>query len=439
MGRRGAAEPRAPKEKAQKMQRPQGMSREAFALLGDSHPIISSQLMSVGKKADVKAKPKPSTKGIPTWQFRPFKSSARSDGLELKRWIKSFKDLNGRVRNDDDGDYYYAKFNKRIQMYRYTDDEYERLLAGDSAGWTKEESDYLMDLCDRFDLKFVVVQDRYEFPGASRSVEDLKERYYAIARRLLASREGGESAVANHTLMRFPFNKEHEAERKAAVHQLLTRTSEQIDEENAILAEYKVIEDRRKMDAAADARRNAAAAAAASAAAAAAKAAAVAAGGGGGGGGIGMAFQPAGVDVAALESAFNAEDLRHAVSFTNEVEPGTPSLFDASLNPAKPPAPGVYFRSACTAATIAGVTATISGGPRVTKAVEQTLGDLGYTSFSAPRYNSRAVCASWIALRSEIIALHEGRGRQGAGRPMPGSSEGADKAGSKRGAARPRR
>jgi DNA methyltransferase 1-associated protein 1 len=108
MSRRGPAEPRAPKEKAQKAQRPQGMSREAFALLGDSHPIISSQLMeSVGKKADVKAKPKPSTKGIPTWQFRGFKSSARTDGLELKRWTKSFKVGRSGVsttRNDDGRD-----------------------------------------------------------------------------------------------------------------------------------------------------------------------------------------------------------------------------------------------------------------------------------------------------------------------------------------------
>lgn len=40
-----------------------------------------------------------------------------------------------------------------------------------------------------------------------RSVEDLKERYYSIARRLLAAREGGEPAVANHTLMRYPYNR----------------------------------------------------------------------------------------------------------------------------------------------------------------------------------------------------------------------------------------
>lgn len=115
---RGGATP-AEKPKKEKLKRPEGMSREAFALLGDSHPIISSQLMGqVGKKNDVKAKPKPSTKGIPTWQFRPFKNSARADGLELSRWTKSFKDLNGRVRHDDDGDYFFAKFNKKVGWTR---------------------------------------------------------------------------------------------------------------------------------------------------------------------------------------------------------------------------------------------------------------------------------------------------------------------------------
>lgn len=47
-----------------------------------------------------------------------------------------------------------------------------------------------------------------QFAGApARSVEDLKDRYYAIARKLLVSREGGDSSVANHTLIRYPYNR----------------------------------------------------------------------------------------------------------------------------------------------------------------------------------------------------------------------------------------
>ena len=117
-GGQGGADPKVVKPKKEKMKRPTGLSREAFALLGDSHPIMSSQLLEgLNKnKKDEKllAKPKPSTKGIPTWQYKGFKNSARTDGLELLRWHKSYKDINGRVREPEDTEYYYAKFNKKV-------------------------------------------------------------------------------------------------------------------------------------------------------------------------------------------------------------------------------------------------------------------------------------------------------------------------------------
>jgi hypothetical protein len=42
--------------------------------------------------------------------------------------------------------------------------------------WSREETDQLFDLCERFDLRFIVIADR--FP-TDRSVEDLKSRYYS--------------------------------------------------------------------------------------------------------------------------------------------------------------------------------------------------------------------------------------------------------------------
>lgn len=47
--------------------------------------------------------------------------------------------------------------------------------------WSRQETDHLFDLCRRFDLRFIVIRDRWDrsrFPD--RSVEDLKERYYEI-------------------------------------------------------------------------------------------------------------------------------------------------------------------------------------------------------------------------------------------------------------------
>lgn len=42
--------------------------------------------------------------------------------------------------------------------------------------WSREETDQLFELCERFDLRFIIIADR--FPS-SRTVEDLKNRYYS--------------------------------------------------------------------------------------------------------------------------------------------------------------------------------------------------------------------------------------------------------------------
>ena len=50
--------------------------------------------------------------------------------------------------------------------------------------WTKEETDYLWDLCEKFDLRFIVIYDRYE-NNRSRGLEELKDRYYSVSKRIL--------------------------------------------------------------------------------------------------------------------------------------------------------------------------------------------------------------------------------------------------------------
>ena len=46
--------------------------------------------------------------------------------------------------------------------------------------------------------------------GKARRVEDLKARYYTLARQLLVAREGGDAAVANHVLVKQPYNAQQE-------------------------------------------------------------------------------------------------------------------------------------------------------------------------------------------------------------------------------------
>ena len=69
--------------------------------------------------------------------------------------------------------------------------------------WTREETDYLFELCKTYDLRFLIIADRYDYDGKSRSIEvmhhchfracscqiqDLKERYYSVTRKILLAR-----------------------------------------------------------------------------------------------------------------------------------------------------------------------------------------------------------------------------------------------------------
>jgi hypothetical protein len=50
----------------------------------------------------------------------------------------------------------------QVQLFRYDDEEWTSLIAPDSGDWTREETDYLVQLADTFDLRFVVMADRYD-------------------------------------------------------------------------------------------------------------------------------------------------------------------------------------------------------------------------------------------------------------------------------------
>ncbi len=50
-----------------------------------------------------------------------------------------------------------------------------------------------------------------QFPGGKpRCCEDLKARYYAVARALAIAREGSEESIANQIIVKHPFNAQHE-------------------------------------------------------------------------------------------------------------------------------------------------------------------------------------------------------------------------------------
>ncbi|KAJ6226380.1 DNA methyltransferase 1-associated protein 1 family member [Anaeramoeba flamelloides] len=109
--------------------------------------------------------------------------------------------------------------------------------------WTKEETDFLLDLCEEFYLKFVIIYDRYNINQKikrNRSIEELKERYYYIARKIINYRYGHQSSL-NLSLMRYKYNRKYEERRTQQLERLNQRTQTEIVNENELLTEIDQI------------------------------------------------------------------------------------------------------------------------------------------------------------------------------------------------------
>uniref|UniRef100_A0A061QNN8 DNA methyltransferase 1-associated protein 1 n=1 Tax=Tetraselmis sp. GSL018 TaxID=582737 RepID=A0A061QNN8_9CHLO len=240
-----AADPGKSKSSEKKPTRPEWMSREAFALLDTTHPIVPSALSVNKGPKGIREKPKASARGKITWQWQAFRNPARQDGLELMHWVKCFKDVSGRIRAAEEGEYPFAKFNKKPAMVMYTDEEYNSLLAVSDAKWSRAETDYLMGLCEQFDLRWPVIADRFHFDGGPpRTMEELKSRYYSLARLLLIARNG-EDNVANLEVVRNPYNFAHEVDRKRQLALAWARSTGMENPEDArVLEEAAAIEAR---------------------------------------------------------------------------------------------------------------------------------------------------------------------------------------------------
>lgn len=146
----------------------------------------------------------------------------------MQHWIKA--------ANANRSTYPFAYTEKHDSVIKYTDEEYDKYLADLDPDWSKEETDYLMDLCQQYNMRFILITDRYSYQQKSRSMEDLKDRYYTICRTLAKERASGQDP-----LYQYAFDKTREVERKQALETLAGRTKEQMDEEAALLVEIQRI------------------------------------------------------------------------------------------------------------------------------------------------------------------------------------------------------
>ncbi|KAJ1495871.1 hypothetical protein T484DRAFT_2938110 [Baffinella frigidus] len=207
-----------------------GLNREVYALTGSTEVVEKTTTAPVfGKKRRLAHKQV-------QWEWLTFSSSARPD-LDLKHWQKKG------VQKED---YPFAKFNKHLTLVVYSDDEYAKLL--ENEGWTREKTDKLMKMVQRFDMNFVVIQDRWDGgEGGGGSVEILKDRFYSVQRVLTESRGTEEAAKdkeaeTENILLTKPFNRQYEEDRKSAQEKAFTRSPDMDKAEQDILDKARKIE-----------------------------------------------------------------------------------------------------------------------------------------------------------------------------------------------------
>ncbi|KAF8897712.1 hypothetical protein BD779DRAFT_1492188 [Infundibulicybe gibba] len=220
----------AGKPTVQSTRKPEGISRELYSLIGPSAPSLAAQLA----KPRLKQKPNLSGSGKVKWEWRSFKNEARSDSLELGHWVKA--------STDPSAEYPFAKYNVTGNVYTYSQDEYTQFLEDNE--WSKEETDYLFALVQEYDARWYIIHDRYDYPSTTaRMLEDLKDRYYSVCRKLVRNRPwAGDEASKIQLISSFQFDKERELTRKKYIMSLENRTPEQLAEEEALYIEIKRLE-----------------------------------------------------------------------------------------------------------------------------------------------------------------------------------------------------
>lgn len=156
-------------------------------------------------------------------------------------------------------DYHYAKFNVKLDKPEYTEEQYEQHLM--SEDWDKAETDYLVSLVTEYDIRWILIADRYDYQPTEkpaegkdsmavvmqpkqRSMEEMKARYYEVAAKTMALHH----PLANMSTDEFglhekmtKFDPVLEATRKKLAEVLISRLPEEVKEEEILLGELKRI------------------------------------------------------------------------------------------------------------------------------------------------------------------------------------------------------
>jgi DNA methyltransferase 1-associated protein 1 len=213
---------------------------------------------------------------------QPFMMPARRDGLVLKHWRRKHTTAppvqapdDATMQDSENTDPQvtmcseYDKYNIQVDLPTFTDDEYDALLRSDD--WSREETEYLLQMVEDFAYRWAVIWDRYDFqpstntqngsenangdanqalaampfaPSKKRTVEDLKARFYDISAKLMKQRvpEMIMDAEQYSTYeMLSKFDPLMERNRKMLATALMNRSMDEVKEEEFLLTELQRI------------------------------------------------------------------------------------------------------------------------------------------------------------------------------------------------------
>ncbi|KAB5515251.1 hypothetical protein GE09DRAFT_1160679 [Coniochaeta sp. 2T2.1] len=252
-----------------------GLAREVQSLGGDN-PIAIVPEASVFKKRRFGSR-KPAAK----WELKQFTNSARRDNgaLVLRHWKRKREDAPhsedqmqdvqsqteqgaeaGQEKPEEPAGSTFAKFNVHVSVPQYSDDQYNTNLQNED--WTKEETDYLLQMVKDFDLRWPVIWDQYDYvptglsngdtrdstalipAPAPRTMEDLKARYYEVAAKMMAVQKPAQYMTRPefelYEIMT-NFKPEEERKRKEFAINTMARSKDEAREEESLLLEIKRI------------------------------------------------------------------------------------------------------------------------------------------------------------------------------------------------------
>ena len=183
---------------------------------------------------------------------------SRKDAMIMNKWVvenqsdKEEKSLEMKVEER------YSSFNVKLRVSRYKDEIYETKFVRD--GWSKLETDHLIDLCEDLDCRFPIVHDRYldwcrENKKQEKTIEEIKERFYFVQvmlecnpvfqKKPISSEDSSNSSICKlEYLSKFPYNRKYEDSRAKRIKILSERNEKQISEEIKILEDFNKLNEK---------------------------------------------------------------------------------------------------------------------------------------------------------------------------------------------------